>query len=256
MYVHTYMCRMCVHTRVICTYVCRMYVHTCVICTYVHVSYVHTCVCRMLERVVSVFRVKHHLIVGVFCVKHHLIVHCLLVLGVRCGCSLPLYATFVLDAAILLFYMYYCGCSLSCLQLFRLYESVSQTLPKEGVPYDVATCESMIASFDSTQKQTRSAAYECKKAILSLKDRMQEATVTAKRSGIILDYFKAGSFMEKKADEIDKKLEEVEVVMSSRETLLKLNLKMRHFELQTRKVSVVNFVLQLYVSLRHCVIHQ
>ena len=146
----------------------------------------------------------------------------------------------------------------SCLQLFLLYESVSETLPKEGVPYDVATCETMIASFEATQKQTRSATYECKEAILSLKERMQEATITAKRGGIILDYFKAGSFLEKKTAEIDKKLEEVEAVMSRRETLLNLILKMRNFELQARKVGVLSmpaFCLAV-IRVTACVLHQ
>ena len=161
-------------------------------------------------------------------------------------------ATLVLDAAILLFYVH---CIRSCLQLFLLYESVRQTLPKEGVPYDVTACESMIASFESTQKQTRSATYECKEAILSLKERMQEATITAKRGGIVLDYFKAGSFLEKKTAEIDKRLEEVEAVMSSRETLLNLNLKMRNFELQARKVSVVNAHILSCNYTRHCMCH-
>ena len=87
---------------------------------------------------------------------------------------------------------------------------------------------------------------------------MQEATITAKRGGIILDYFKAGSFLEKKTAEIDKKLEEVEAVMSRRETLLNLNLKMRNFELQARKVGVLSmpaFCLAV-IRVTACVLHQ
>lgn len=117
------------------------------------------------------------------------------------------------------------------------------------MPYDVTTCESTIASFESTRKQTRSATYECKEAISNLREKMQEATATAKRSEIVLDYFKAGSFLEKKTAEMGKKLEEVEAVMDNRETLLNLSLRMRRFELQVRKVSVVGvcIVLQFYV---------
>lgn len=58
----------------------------------------------------------------------------------------------------------------------------------------------------------------------------------AKRSEIVLDYFKAGSFLEKKTAEIGRKLEKVEEVMASRETLLNLSLSMRNYELQARKV--------------------
>ena len=207
----------------------------------------------MLEFVVGVFCVKHHLIMSVLCQTSS--TACI---GVRCGCSLLCMPCNLCIGC--------CNSSVLralqsfpvCLQLFLLYESVSQTLPKEGVPYDVATCESMIASFEATQKQTRSATYECKEAILSLKERMQEATITAKRGGIILDYFKAGSFLEKKTAEIDKKLEEVEAVMSRRETLLNLILKMRNFELQARKVGVLSmpaFCLAV-IRVTACVLHQ
>ena len=125
----------------------------------------------------------------------------------------------------------------SCPQLFTLYESIRQSLPEEGVPYDVTTCESMLASFESTLRQVHSTTHKCKEAILNLKERMQDATVAAKRSEIVLDYYQAGSFLEKKTAEIERKLEEVKAVMGSRENLLNLSLRMRHFELQVRKVS-------------------
>ena len=61
----------------------------------------------MLEFVVGVFCVKHHLIMSVLCQTAS--TACI---GVRCGCSLLcMHATFVLDAAILLFYVH-CGHSL------------------------------------------------------------------------------------------------------------------------------------------------
>ena len=65
---------------------------------------------------------------------------------------------------------------------------------------------------------------------------MQEAIVAAKRNEIVLDYFKAGSFLEKKTAEIGRRLEGVEAVIANRETLLNLCLSMRNFELQARKV--------------------